>query len=223
MILSFFKKDPALDAASALYAAAVEQARAPALYADLGAPDTIEGRFEQVTLHVYLILRRLKGGDQAAKRAAQKLFDVMFQNMDDSLRELGVGDLSIGKKIRKMAENFYGRVGAYEDALAAPAGAAAATPEGSPEPSMEPFARALGRNVFGDEAAPGAVPLARYARAVAARIDEQPVARIAGGVVRFPDAAALVASLMKDAGPPEEADRDAGRAGADVDAAGGPR
>ena len=209
MIFSFFRKDPALDAASALYAAAVEQARAPALYADLGAPDTVEGRFEQVTLHVYLILRRLKGADQAAKQTAQKLFDVMFQNMDDSLRELGVGDLSIGKKIRKMAENFYGRVGAYEDALGA-----ASDEGGSADAAVQALARALGRNVFGDEAAPGAGPLARYMRAVAADIDDQPVARIAGGVVRFPDAAALVASLS-EAGPPDGEPSGAGRAAAD--------
>ena len=185
MILSLFKKDPSLDAASALYAAAVEQARAPALYADFGAPDTVEGRFELVTLHVYLILRRLKGEDPAVKKVAQKLFDVMFQNMDDSLRELGVGDLSIGKKIRKMAENFYGRVGAYEEVLSG---------EVKEETDRDALAIALGRNIFGDEAAPAARPIARYVRAAAGFIEDQPVARIAGGVVRFP-----AATLAEDA------------------------
>jgi len=183
MILSFFKKDPALDAASALYAAAVDQAREPVLYERLGAPDTVEGRFEQVTLHVYLILRRLKGDDQAARAVAQKLFDVMFQNMDDSLRELGVGDLSIGKKIRKMAENFYGRVGAYEDAL-------------GPDAADGALAAALGRNIFADEASPAAARLAFYMRAAAAAIDAQPPARLAGGVVRFPEAGPLVAAAI---------------------------
>lgn len=163
-----------MDAATALYTAAVEQARSPALYADFGAPDTVEGRFEQVALHVYLILRRLKGDAPQEKKVAQKLFDVMFQNMDDSLRELGVGDLSIGKKIRKLAENFYGRVAAYEDALDEEADEAA-------------LAAALGRNIFGDEASPQARPFAVYARTVAASIMEQPTARIAGGVVRFPE------------------------------------
>ena len=191
MILSFFKKDPALDAASALYAAAVDQARAPALYADFGAPDTVEGRFELVALHVYLILRRLKGEDPAAKKVAQKLFDVMFQNMDDSLRELGVGDLSIGKKIRKMAENFYGRVGAYEDALSG-GGRDGGGQRGDQGGDDDALAAALGRNVFGDEAAPAAAAFARYVRAAAAHIEGQPAARIAGGVVRFPEAAAPV-------------------------------
>ena len=185
MILSLFKKDPSLDAASALYAAAVEQARAPALYADFGAPDTVEGRFELVTLHVYLILRRLKGEDPAVKKLAQKLFDVMFQNMDDSLRELGVGDLSIGKKIRKMAENFYGRVGAYEEALSGETKNDAK--EGPKDETRgDALAIALGRNIFGDEAAPAAAVFARYVRAAAGFIEDQPAARIAGGVVRFP-------------------------------------
>ena len=112
MIMRFFKKDQALEAAQALYAAAVTQAREAPLYEEFGTPDTVEGRFEQVALHVYLVLRRLKGDESGARKVSQKLFDVMFQNMDDSLRELGVGDLSIGKKIRKLAENFYGRVGA---------------------------------------------------------------------------------------------------------------
>ena len=180
MIFSFFRKDPSLDAATALYAAAVEQARSPRLYADFGAPDTVEGRFEQVALHVYLVLRRLKGGapdaeaGPDAKRVSQKLFDVMFQNMDDSLRELGVGDLSIGKKVRKLAENFYGRVAAYEDALK----------DDAPEDAL---ARALGRNIFGDEAAPAAARLAGYVREAAAAMEAQPAARIAGGVVRFPE------------------------------------
>lgn len=174
MIMSLFKKDPSLEAASALYAAAVDQARTPALYADFGAPDTVEGRFEQVALHVYLILRRLKGDARGCKKVGQKLFDVMFENMDDSLRELGVGDLSIGKKVRKLAENFYGRVAAYEDALA-------------PGADDEALRRALGRNVFADEDAPAAETLAVYVRKVASFIEEQPVARIVSGVVQFPD------------------------------------
>lgn len=203
MILSLFKKDPSLDAASALYAAAVEQARAPALYADFGAPDTVEGRFELVTLHVYLILRRLKGEDPAVRKVAQKLFDVMFQNMDDSLRELGVGDLSIGKKIRRMAENFYGRVGAYEEALTGDAKDEAKEEAGGGT-GEDALAAALGRNIFADEAAPAAGAFAGYVRAAAAFIEDQPAARIAGGVVRFPAAGPV------DAGPVDAGSEDAG-------------
>lgn len=174
MILSFFKKDPALDAASALYASAVEQARSPVLYAEFGVPDTVEGRFEMVALHVYLLLRRLKAGDSDAKKVGQKLFDVMFQNMDDSLRELGVGDMSIGRKIRKMAENFYGRIGAYENALKS-------------DPKSTALALALSRNIFQSDKPELALSLARYVRLVTDDIEKQPMSRIAGGIVRFPE------------------------------------
>ena len=171
--MSFFKKDPALEAGEALYAAAVEQARQPALYRQFGTPDTVEGRFEQVAIHVYLILRRLKNDAPGADKVAQKLFDVMFQNFDDSLRELGVGDMSIGRKIRALAENFYGRVAAYEDAL-------------SPNAPKADLATALGRNIFEDENADSASGLADYVRETAVLIDAQPVSRIVGGIVRFP-------------------------------------
>lgn len=173
MIMSLFRKDPAIDAGEALYAAAVDQARAEPLYSRMGVPDTVEGRFEMVSLHVYLVLRRLKGEGALADKVGQKLFDAMFQNMDDSLRELGVGDLSVGKKIRKLAENFYGRVAAYEDALA----------EGAESSDL---AKALGRNIFLDPEKPGAEALASYVRRAAASIEAQPLARITGGIVQFP-------------------------------------
>ncbi len=172
MILSFLRKDPSLDAGQALYAAAVEQARRPALYREYGVPDTVEGRFEQIALHVWLILRGLKSDDPAAKKVGQKLFDVMFENLDDSLRELGVGDLIVGKKIRKLAENFYGRIGAYEVAL-------------GPEAGETDLAAALARNIYDTDDDACAARLARYARASAELIAEQPVSRLAGGIVRF--------------------------------------
>ena len=173
MIMSLFRKDPAVDAGEALYAAAVEQARSEALYSKFDVPDSVEGRFEMITLHVYLVLRRLKGDTPGAQKVGQKLFDAMFQNMDDSLRELGVGDLSVGKKIRKLAENFYGRVGAYEDALQDPS-------------DNDALAKTLGRNVFLDPDAPGAMSLAQYVKTTAFAIEAQPVARIVGGIVQFP-------------------------------------
>lgn len=171
MIMSLFRKDPAIDAGEALYASAVEQARSEPLYVEIGVPDTVEGRFEMITLHVYLVLRCLKGEEPGAKKVGQKLFDAMFQNMDDSLRELGVGDLSVGKKIRKLAENFYGRVAAYEDAL---------------QGAGDDLAQSLGRNVFLDPEARGARRLAQYVKNAATAIEGQPVARIVGGIVQFP-------------------------------------
>ncbi|GJL94934.1 MAG: ubiquinol-cytochrome c chaperone [Hyphococcus sp.] len=149
-------------------------------YRDLAVPDTLEGRFEMIAIHVFLILRRLKGEDAACKKVSQKLFDIMFQNMDDSLRELGVGDLVVGKKIRKLAENFFGRVGAYEEAMRKDAA----------ENNLQALAKALGRNVYEDEAAPHAGDLATYVLSAVACIEKQPPARIAGGIIRFPDVGA---------------------------------
>lgn len=172
--MPFFRKDPAVEAGEALYAAAVAQARAEPLYARFGVPDTVEGRFEMVTLHVYLILRRLRG-EAGARKVGQKLFDVMFQDMDRSLREIGVGDLSVARKIRTLAENFYGRVGAYEDAL-----------QDGARPDM--LAAALGRNVYEDESAEHAQMLADYVRVAAASVADQPADDLTAGLVRFSDA-----------------------------------
>ena len=114
-----FKPRPARLAGEALYEAATHQARQPAFYARLQAPDTVEGRFELYTLHVVLLLHRLKGLDTGTAAIAQALFDAYLQALDDALREMGVGDLSVGKKMRKLGEAFYGRAKAYDAALAA--------------------------------------------------------------------------------------------------------
>jgi len=103
--------------ASALYAGAVAQARSPALYAVMGAPDTVEGRFELLTLHVILLIRRLKAGGDGPRGVRQSLFDVYVSNLDGALREMGVGDLAVGKRMRDLGGAFYGRARAYEVAL----------------------------------------------------------------------------------------------------------
>ena len=113
-----FRAGPAKAAGQRLYAAAVAKARAPALYAELGAPDTPDGRFEVYTLHVLLLLERLRGGTEAGD-AAQALFDAYLGSLDHGLRELAVGDLSVGKTMRKLGEAFYGRGKAYDAAIAA--------------------------------------------------------------------------------------------------------
>jgi cytochrome b pre-mRNA-processing protein 3 len=114
-----FKPRPAAEEGRRLYAAAAAQARTPALYLAGGVPDTPEGRFELYALHVILLLHRLKGEGPQAAEAAQALFDAFVRSLDDGLREMGVGDLSVGKKMRKLGEAFYGRVKSYDEALAA--------------------------------------------------------------------------------------------------------
>ncbi|MEX6634581.1 ubiquinol-cytochrome C chaperone family protein [Hyphococcus lacteus] len=178
LLNAIFKKDPSLEAGRALYAAAVEQARSAPLYEQLGAEDTVEGRFEQVALHVYLVMRRLKT-EPGARETSQCMFDAMFQNMDDSLREMGVGDDAVGKKVRKMAESFHGRIAAFEDALA---------------PNAEPaeLERALGRNLFANEQAAAAPKFAAYVRKLDAALHGQPHGRVAKGIVVFPPMEELI-------------------------------
>jgi cytochrome b pre-mRNA-processing protein 3 len=117
----FFKRwtrtRPAQTAADALYAGAVAQARVPALYQAYQAPDTREGRFELYSLHVILILDRLKAqGDQAAE-TAQFLVDRYTRGLDDAFREMGIGDLAVAKRMKKLAEAFYGRGRAMDQAF----------------------------------------------------------------------------------------------------------
>ena len=117
-ISRLFRPRAAVEAGRRLYASAAAQARQPAFYASAGAPDTPTGRFELYTLHVVLLLHRLKGGGARAAETGQALFDAYCRSLDGALRELGVGDLSVGKKMRKLGEAFYGRAKSYDAAFA---------------------------------------------------------------------------------------------------------
>jgi len=103
--------------ADVLYGKAVEQARQTDFYDHMGVPDTVDGRFEMIALHVFLILRRLKQSKEKGNETAQAVFDTMFTDMDRGLRELGAGDLGVARRVKVMAKAFYGRVSAYELAL----------------------------------------------------------------------------------------------------------
>ncbi len=101
-----------------LYIKIVDQARQPVFYSDWQVPDTVDGRFEMIILHMFFVLQTLQNkNNEEAEAFAQKLFDVMFMDMDRSLRERGVGDLGVPKHIKRMAQAFYGRVFAYEEGL----------------------------------------------------------------------------------------------------------
>ncbi|MES1991156.1 MAG: ubiquinol-cytochrome C chaperone family protein [Pseudomonadota bacterium] len=149
--------------AYAIYAALVSQARLPAHYLNGGVADTIEGRFEMVALHAFLVLRRLrKVADHEAEQSqalGQKVFDILFDDMDQTLREIGISDLKVGKEIKTMAEAFYGRVGAYDEGLDSFDGDGA-------------LAAALERNVFaGTEIAPEVLAaMVAYVRRVDAEL-----------------------------------------------------
>jgi cytochrome b pre-mRNA-processing protein 3 len=174
MLARLFRRKPFIREGHALYTAAVEAARQPEYYLELGVADTLQGRFDLFGLHVALVIRRLRhDADPIGKEIAQAVFDAMFADMDVSLREMGVGDMSIGKRVKRMWEAFHGRAQAYEAAL--DAGDAAA------------LAEALTRNLWGGEAPDGAATaLAARALALDAALAVQPLAMLRAGEVRFP-------------------------------------
>lgn len=163
--------------AGGLYVQVVEQARQPAFYALWGVPDTVLGRFEMIALHMFLLLRRCKNEGDAGARLGQDLFDTMFEDMDRNLRQLGTGDLAVGRRIKSLAKSLYGRIAAYERGLGMVAGAG----EGGLE-------EALVRNAyFGAAPEPAHVSaLAAYLRSAAAALDGQAFADIAAGRLHFP-------------------------------------
>ncbi len=163
-----FRPRAALTAGRALYALAVDQARTPSLYADLGAPDTTEGRFEIYSLHVVLLLDRLRGHGEAATDVSQVLFDAYVKDLDTALREMGVGDLSVGKKMRKLGEAFYGRGKSYDAAFAA-------------LPDSGPLEALLIRTVYAGAASPGVHGLADYVVRQRAALAGQPLEHLLAG------------------------------------------
>ena len=114
------------EVAHRLYRDLVKQARMPQFYGALGVPDTPEGRFEMVGLHVALVLRRLRAAGAPGSPLGQQLFDLMFADMDESLRHIGIGEMSVGKHVKRLAGNFYARLAALDEALAASPGASLA-------------------------------------------------------------------------------------------------
>lgn len=172
MLKRLFKPRPAQAAGRALYAAVVAQARTPALYADLGVPDTAEGRFELYSLHVYLVLARMKAQGAEAAETSQVLFDTYLSSLDHALRELGVGDLSVGKRMRKLGEAFYGRIRSYEAALAA-------------LPDRTELEALVARTVYADAADARPGPLADYLVRQRAALAEQPLDGFCAGRIAW--------------------------------------
>jgi cytochrome b pre-mRNA-processing protein 3 len=164
---------------AALYAAAVAQARQPALYTALEAPDTLDGRFELIVLHVHLLCRRLAALGAEGAGIAQALFDTMFRDMDRNLRELGVSDPSLPRRIRAMIEAYYGRIKAYDAALDAGGDALAVT---------------IARNVYNAGAiSPPAQAMAAYALRVKAALEAAREAELMAGRIEFPSVEAAPA------------------------------
>ncbi|GLQ07651.1 ubiquinol-cytochrome C chaperone family protein [Sneathiella chinensis] len=175
MILSkFFRRDPYKGAVTDLYTAIVNQARQPDFYLRGEVPDTVDGRFEMIVLHTYLVLRRLKREGEDMAGLSQALFDQLFADMDQSLREIGVGDLSVGKRIKEMATLFYGRVAAYDTAL-----------DGGEETLEDALRRNHYRTVEGGPSEAAVSLLAEYVRRNSDAMAAEDVSGLVKGQVRF--------------------------------------
>jgi cytochrome b pre-mRNA-processing protein 3 len=153
--MRLFGRPPEQPAAHEVYTALVAAARAPVFYARHGVPDTLDGRFEMIALHAFLVLHRVKGAPEGQR-----------------FGEMGTGDLSVGKQVKRMASGLAGRIAAYQAGL-----------DGSGD-----MAEALRRNLYGtvtDPAAADLTVLAEYVRAQAATLAGQPVEQIVAGTVSF--------------------------------------
>jgi cytochrome b pre-mRNA-processing protein 3 len=177
--MAIFGRKKPQDEAHALYVAIVAQARQPFLFEEFGVPDSVDGRFDMISLHIFLVLRRLKADVDRTADLAQCLFDTMFADMDRSLREMGAGDLGVGRRVKDMATAFYGRLSAYEKALQ------------SSEPTV--LQNAVERNIFRDDAdkSEEARKISNYVLWLASASEEWSMKELLLGKVDFPETVAL--------------------------------
>jgi cytochrome b pre-mRNA-processing protein 3 len=158
-------------AGETLYASLVQAARAEHFYRDMGVPDTVDGRFDMIVVHMFLTLNALKGDAVGVDDLRQGLTDAFFKDMDRSLREMGVGDLSVGKKVRKMAEAFYGRIAAYADGL---------------KTGEDGLRQALARNIFADVPEGKTDVLAKWMLRARTTLEQAGADAVARGEVQWP-------------------------------------
>jgi cytochrome b pre-mRNA-processing protein 3 len=153
-----------------IYGMIVTQAREPLFYRELGVPDTVNGRFDLLVLHLWLVLRRIQSMDDGPG-LSQALFDHFCDDMDGNLREMGVGDLTVPKRMQAFGEAFYGRVAAYDLAVSA---------------GQQALAQALCKNVLSGQDLDKAGQLAVYAEAALADLRGLDPAALLGGSWKFP-------------------------------------
>jgi len=153
-----------------IYGMIVTQAREPLFYRDLGVPDTVKGRFDLLVLHLWMVLRHLRSV-MGSTELAQGLFDRFCEDMDANLREMGVGDLAVPKKMQAFGEAFYGRAAAYDMALT---------------DGFEALAQAICRNVLGGESVENARRLATYVEAAMTSLANESDVNRLGSVWKFP-------------------------------------
>lgn len=179
MIFPRLRRGARPDTISTLYGTIVAQARLPCFYQDYAVPDTVNGRFDVIVLHLAAVLERI-AADPTLRDLGQGLFDRFWQDMDHNLREMGVGDLAVPKRMRSLGEAFYGRAGAYRAALA--------------DADERALVDVLIRNIY-VEGAPAGIPerLAAYLRQIVRDLANQEPGALAAGGLRFPDPHAISA------------------------------
>lgn len=169
------------DVAADIYSSLVAHARDPGFYRSYGVPDTMLGRFEMICLHSFLLFRRLGKTDNAGRELSQAVHDLMFADLDRTLREQGVGDMGIGKRVKKLARNLYGRIAAYEAGLAG---------------EKTVLADALKRNLYasGTPSDDEVEAMIAYMLDAIDNLDAQQTSDIMLGHVGFPDTTATTAT-----------------------------
>ncbi len=160
--------------ADALYANIVSAARNPNLYGTQKVPDTANGRFELIILHIFMLFRRLQDDEAKVQSIKQKTFDRFLEDMDVNLREIGVGPDGVPKRIQKMLENFYGRAAAYQKALETN--------------DLNKIAEVIARNFYTDNDASklGATMLAKYVSKSVAYLEAQDIEILLNSNFNFP-------------------------------------
>lgn len=159
--------------AARIYDAALAAARRPVLYLDYGVPDTLQGRFEMVALHLFAVLHRLMHDPGDDPDLARLISEHFVEDMDGAFREMGVSDLSVPRRMRTLYSVFAGRVSAYEKAMA----------EGGGD-----LASAIARNVFAEAEDKGyAAALADYLERAVRAIQCVEMKALRGGEFAFPD------------------------------------
>ena len=180
MILAGFRRRSQNHIVAALYGAVVAQARLPVFYREFGVADTVEGRFELLVLHLVLLLRRFGQATALRRGLGQELFDAFCRDLDANLREMGVGDLAVPKRMQRFAEAFYGRQAAYVEALAS------VEPQVQSQAQMRAIENALKRNIFAGDTGDHAIRLADYVRSCVRDLDAQADDALNRGAVAFP-------------------------------------
>ena len=173
-LMSLFGRAESKDSAEDAYRIVLGRSREPWFYTELEVPDSVDGRFEMLVLHAFLVLHRLKG-EPGTSAFGQQLFDVMFDDLDLTLREMGAGDMGVGKRVKAMVQAFYGRVAAYDPAMSGE--------------TADGLSEALVRNLYrtGAPAAESVARMAGYVRGQAAHLGGIGIAELMAGNFAFGD------------------------------------